>query len=276
MLSVTSCSENPPVIEQEFTKPEKKTAEPKSEPEQTNLLTQCSGMIEVSPDHMYAIHARINGIVRKISVREGETVKKGQVLAYLEHQDLIKLQEDFLKAKSEKEFLDKEFKRHQTLFEGKSISEREFEVTKAKKQSANASYESLLRQLSLLGISTSQLESKGIVSSIAIRSEAEGVVSSILIHDGSFVSQDSPVFELIDTKEKLVALNVYSEKASELVAGQTITFQIIGSEKKYSTKISRVGVETDPQKNTVRVISEPITGLSGELIVGSRVFASFE
>lgn len=276
VLTASSCSENPPVVEQEFSKSKSEPAPTKAEPESEPLLTECSGRIEVAPNHKYAIHARMNGIVRNISVREGELVKKGQVMAYLEHQDIIRLQEDFLKAKSEKEFLEKEFKRHQTLFEGQSISEREFEITKSKKLSANASFESLSRQLALLGISVAQLESKGIVTSVPIRSEAEGIVRSILIQDGSFVSQNSPLFELIDSKEKLVALQVYSEKAATLEIGQKIMFQLVGSEKQYTAKIARIGVDTDPQKNTVRIISEPLSEDSDMLIIGSRVFATFQ
>ena len=61
-----------------------------------NLDIQVNGTIELPPQHIADISPIMGGIVKNIFVIEGDRVKKGQVLATLQHPDFIQLQEDYI------------------------------------------------------------------------------------------------------------------------------------------------------------------------------------
>ena len=55
-----------------------------------------NGQLEVPPQNEAAVTAIIGANIISIKVIEGDKIKKGQVLAYLNHPDLIKLQTDYI------------------------------------------------------------------------------------------------------------------------------------------------------------------------------------
>lgn len=57
-----------------------------------------NGELEVPPQNEAAITAIIGANITRIEVIEGDKVSKGQILGYLSHQDLIKLQTDYSNA----------------------------------------------------------------------------------------------------------------------------------------------------------------------------------
>ena len=54
---------------------------------------KCSGELELPPQNKASVSAIIGGRVKSINVNEGALVKKGQILAVLEHTDIISFQE---------------------------------------------------------------------------------------------------------------------------------------------------------------------------------------
>lgn len=279
VLAITSCSSQPEENVEETTEQNTEATEQTDVKQQDSTQSgaiQCNGTIQVPQNKRIAVHSKTNGIVRNISVTVGQQVKKGQVLARLEHQDIIQLQENFLDVRSQRNFLQKEYARKKTLLEGKAISDREFEMTESEFLSTDARYNSLLQQLRLIGLSEKQVVDKGISRSIAVVAESNGIISAIPVHEGSFVSQNSALFELVDPSEKILELSVFSSDASRLHVGQTITFQIAGDPTKHTTKIKWIAASTENGKHSLQVTSEVISGENADLIVGSRVFAQID
>jgi len=68
---------------------------------------KANGKLEVPPQNEAAITAIIGANVNAIKVIEGDRIKKGQVLAYLSHPDLVKLQTDYVNIYSKLAYLQK-------------------------------------------------------------------------------------------------------------------------------------------------------------------------
>ena len=78
---------------------------------------EANGTLEVPPQSEAAITFVVGANVVSIKVIEGDKVNKGQVVAYLSHPNIIKMQTDYLNAFSNSNFLKKNYKRQQKLYD---------------------------------------------------------------------------------------------------------------------------------------------------------------
>ena len=68
-------------------------------------LVKTNGVLDVPPQNLVTISAPLGGFVKNTELLQGMKVKRGQVVAVLEHPDYIQLQEDYLSTKSQLEYL---------------------------------------------------------------------------------------------------------------------------------------------------------------------------
>ena len=92
---------------------------------------EANGELEVPPQNQAEVTAVIGANVKNIKVIEGEKVKKGQVLAYLAHPDLIQLQTDYITNWNDLQFLEQEYERQSKLYEDKITSGKDFQKLKS-------------------------------------------------------------------------------------------------------------------------------------------------
>src|SRR6187549_2806185 len=55
-----------------------------------------SGMLDVPPQSKVSVSAPMGGFVKSTDLLQGSRVEKGQVVAVMQHQDYIQLQQDYL------------------------------------------------------------------------------------------------------------------------------------------------------------------------------------
>lgn len=235
----------------------------------------CTGEIAVHADAHISLHAPIQGIVKKINVIEGQKVRQGEVLAVLQHMDIIRLQESYLKSKSEFRLNEQEFNRKQDLYKKGVIPDKEFEQAQSAYSVAKASYESLKKQLQLLGISTQQLEEGQISDAVRITSPVNGVVTAVRTNLGGYAGQDVPLFELIDEKDKHLHLMVFASEIGRIREGQHVIFRIAGNPKEYKGTVVLIGRSVDPATKAVGVHVE-MDGEARSLVVGSPAMARIQ
>lgn len=271
-LFLASCgSDQPSAPKEEETDKNISPSTEKAELEDTTGAT-CSGFIIVSPASTITQHAPTEGFVSKINVMPGTHVKKGQVLARLEHQSIIQQQESYLKQKADFAFIDSEFKRKSDLYAQKVISQKEFQEIEAKKKSAAVSLQSMEKQLSFIGISVKSIEANGIQSFVEIRAKTSGTLSKIHVNEGMFTTQNIALFELIDDSQKYVQLQIYSGDVGKVAIGQQIYFSVAGTGKKYPMTIASISNSLNQNNQSLILVSE-VLPKNPELVVGSRVFA---
>ena len=119
---------------------------------------EANGELEVPPQNQAEVTAVIGANVKNIKVIEGEKVKKGQVLAYLAHPDLIQLQTDYITNWNDLQFLEQEYERQSKLYEDKITSGKDFQKLKSDYNSKVGVVTGLEAQLQLIGISVTNLQ----------------------------------------------------------------------------------------------------------------------
>jgi len=195
-------------------------------PVQKNLtsLIKANGFITSPPQNKANVSPVMGGIVKSISVIPGSYVKKGQVLAYLEHPDYIQLQEDYLKAKSSLVFLEQEYNRQKNMLSDSATSRKLVQQTLSNYNTTSATVLSLKNKLNLLGISINSVENGRILQTIPLVSPISGYVQKVNVNVGKFADPSQIIFEIYDNSTLFIDLQVYQQDLGKIHIGQKLNF----------------------------------------------------
>ncbi len=196
--------------------------------EQKNLtdIVKANGFLSLAPQHKASISAFMGGVVKSIFVQAGDYVKKGQTLALLEHPDYIQLQDDYIKAKSNFAFLEKEYLRQKELLENNATAQKRFQQTEADYNISKAAYETLESKLKIIGINIAKLNNGEIISSVPIVSPISGYVQTVGVNIGKFADPMKEIFSIVDNSQIQLTLQVYENDISKVKVGQKIYFTL--------------------------------------------------
>ena len=99
-----------------------------------------NGSIDVPPQQKIDVSAIIGANIADIRVLEGQNVRKGEILAIIEHPELIDIQVEFKTAYNNLTFLKKEYKRLKTLTNKNITSGKEFQQIESDYNTAKTSF----------------------------------------------------------------------------------------------------------------------------------------
>lgn len=209
-----------------------------------------TGMLELFPQDKANISPFVGGNVKSIKVIEGDKVRKGEVLAYLEHPDIISMQQEFQEKNDELVFLKQDFERKQTLYDKGVSSGKEFQMAQSKFRTTTSSVNGLKSKLQLLGINTSKVAEGQIYTAIPITSPISGFVDEVMVSLGDYVAPQTKMFAVSDNSEIHMDLKVYEKDVSLVKVGQVVYFTVAAKPGQIlKGKIHAIGktFETDPK-----------------------------
>lgn len=233
-----------------------------------------SGTIEAPPQNLITISAPFGGFIHNTDLLQGMKVKKGQVLAILQHPDYIQLQQDYLDKKNKLLFLEKEYQRQKDLYHEKVSSEKTFQQIEADYKSMKAQVKGLEEKLSMIGIDVTHFTENDISGKITIRSPVNGYVSAINVNIGKYVNPNDVMFEIVNTEHLHIELMVYEKDVMKVKIGQKIMVKLPGEEKGRLAKVYLIGrkITNDRAVSVHAHLEKEDT----ELLPGTRVFAWIE
>ncbi|NQX53921.1 efflux RND transporter periplasmic adaptor subunit [Pedobacter panaciterrae] len=247
----------------EFTSAQYKTAGiALGSPEMKDLsgLLKVNGFIDVPPQNLVSVTTQMGGIVKSTPLLQGSTVSKGQVIAVLQNQEYVLLQQDYLESKSQLELADSEYKRQQTLAEQNVNAKKTLQQARAQFQSMLARESALKQRLQLININPASLSAANIRSQINIYSPITGYVTKVNVNTGKFVNPNDAMFEIVNSANLHVELNVFERDASKVKAGQRVRFSMANDTEEQIAVVDLVGREINSDKTiTVHAISKGST-----------------
>ncbi len=184
------------------------------------------GAVRVPVENMQEVTSFYGGYVSGMELLEGQSVRKGEVLFYLENPEFILLQQNYLEAKSQLNYLKAEYDRQKTLFGEKIASQKNYLKAEADYQSTRAKAESLKRQLGLLRINVDQLQPESIRSKVPIYSPIAGFVTAINVVPGAFMQPTDVAVSLISKEHLHMELVVFEKDATLIRKGQIVEVRI--------------------------------------------------
>jgi cobalt-zinc-cadmium efflux system membrane fusion protein len=139
----------------------------------------------------------ISGRIKKINVKLGDKVSKGQILMEIESFDVGSIKSNYLKAKANVEFLSANYERQKKLYSDNINSQKSIQELKSEFDKAKAELRSEESKLGSIGISASEINSdKSLSSIISVRAPIGGIISEKNVVIGQNVDQATNAFKI--------------------------------------------------------------------------------
>jgi cobalt-zinc-cadmium efflux system membrane fusion protein len=215
-------------------------------------VVKVNGMLDVPPQNVVSVSPRLGGYVRSTPLLQGLRVRKGQVLAVVEHQDIVMLQQEFLETRSRLEFAEAEFKRQEALQKENINAVKTFQQSTAEYKSLMARLSALRQRLSLIGINAEKLNESSINAVYSIISPIDGYVAEVNVMLGKFVAPSDVLCRIVNTSHVHVELMVFERDAPKIREGQRVRVTLVNEAQERMAKVYLIGREITPER-TVRV-----------------------
>jgi cobalt-zinc-cadmium efflux system membrane fusion protein len=224
----------------------------KIEQKSISSLLKVNGKIDVPPQNIVSVSIPLGGYLKSTKLLEGMHISKGEVIAVMEDQQYVQLQQDYLTAKAHFSSLEKEFQRQKELNESKASSDKVFENAQAEYLSQKVLIKSLSEKLKLISINPDKLNENTISRSINIYSPIDGFVSAIKMNIGKYASPTDVLFELINPADIHLALTIFEKDLDKLFIGQKIiAYNNNKFSKKYNCEIILIGKNISPERAVI-------------------------
>lgn len=182
-----------------------------------------------------SVKARIAGEVREVLVREGETVKAGQVLVRMdtrEYQARLDQAKGALQAaRGQLEISSKARDNNQALFAKGFISQNAFDNTASQYSIALANVESAKGALDVV---------QKMFSDTVIQAPISGLVSSRTIQPGEKVSADNRLLDVVDLEKMELEAAVPTSEIMRVSQGQEVMVKVEGLSQALPGKVVRI------------------------------------
>jgi cobalt-zinc-cadmium efflux system membrane fusion protein len=236
---------------------------------------EVTGIIDVPPKNRASVTAYFDGYVTQTELLVGDEVKKGDVLVKLKHPNFIKIQQNYVEALSNVNYLKSEFDRKQSLYEDQVIAQKIFQSTKNQFLNAKAQLASAKEQLKLMNLSPIQIAQGNFTSEINILAPISGKISKLNVAQGKFIAKSDMIMEILDVDHVHLELDVFEKDLLSINKGDTLSFTIPEvSHQKFEAYVRLIGAEIS-QNRRVRVHAHPINE-NVNFKVGMFVNASFK
>ncbi|MDZ7647870.1 MAG: efflux RND transporter periplasmic adaptor subunit [Cytophagales bacterium] len=223
----------------------------KIEQKSISSVLKVNGRIDVPPQNIISISVPMGGYLKYTKLLPGMHLSKGEVIAMMEDQQYIQLQQDFLTAKARLIFAANEYNRQKELNQSKASSDKVFQQTEVDYTTEKINVKSLAERLKLIGINPDKLDENTISKSINIYSPIDGYVSKVNVNIGKFTQPSEVLFELINPADIHLALTIFEKDLSKLSIGQKL-FAYTNSQpdKKYECEIILIGKNLSTERST--------------------------
>ena len=209
-----------------------------------------NGKISIPVQNAISISAPLGGYLKWTSLSEGKQIRKGEIIATLEDQQYIQIQQDYLSAKAQFPGIEKEFYRQKSLNTNKATSDKIFENAEAMYLSQKILIKSLSEKLKLIQINPEQLNETNLSRNINIYSPINGFVRTVKTTIGSYVSPTEVLFELTNPSDFYLALKVFEKDINKLKIGQEIiAYSNQSIQEKITGKIQTIGKDISAERS---------------------------
>jgi len=208
-----------------------------------------NGTIDVPPQNMISVSIPLGGYLKSTKLLPGLKIRKGEVIAVMEDQQYIQLQQDYLTTKVRLAFSKAEFERQKELNASKASSDKVFQQIQMEYNTQRISLSSLEQKLRMININPGSITESNISRTIPVYSPINGFVSKVNVNIGKFVNPSDVLFELIDPSYIHLNLKIFEKDLNKLSMGQKIiAYTNNQPDKKYAGEISLISRDLSAER----------------------------
>jgi cobalt-zinc-cadmium efflux system membrane fusion protein len=256
------------------------------------------GKIAVDEDHSTPIFSPYSGLIKRLAVKLGERIKRGQLVFALEATDMVQAQNDFITslaaletARSQLNLAQIIEKRQHDLYDAKAVPLKDWQqaqndlvAAQNNVRSAEIALEAVRNRLRILQKTEQEIvdfEKTGKINpETPIYSPIDGTIVQRKVGPGQYVisGASDPVFVVGDLATVWLFANVREADAPKVAIGQAVEFKVLSyPERTFAAKISYVTPAVDPTTRRVQVranVDNPGGLLQPEMFANVSIFTS--
>ena len=181
------------------------------------------------------VKARVAGELQGLTVREGDFVKAGQVIARIDASDLQsrvrQAREQAESAKAQIEVVQRQYDNNKALVDQGFISKTALDASLANLNAAQSTYKAALAATDVARKS---------VDDTVLKAPISGQVSQRLAQPGERVGVDTRIVEIVDLSRLELEATLSAADSTQIQVGQSADLQIEGSPKTVAAKVARI------------------------------------
>lgn len=235
-----------------------------------NVL-KANGVVSVAPQNLATVSMPLGGFIKSTTLVPGNFVTRGQTLAYIENQDFVDIQQNYLEAKNKLSYAKAEYDRHNDLYKEDVYSEKNVQQVAVEYKNLTAQVKSLEQKLLMIGIDPEGLKEDNISSSVCLRSPISGYLKSVNVNIGKSVSSTDVLFEIVNSDRLFLELTLFEKDAEKATVGQKVKFFVNNGNDEHEAVITQTGKSVDEDK-TLKVFAN-VTGKCENVLPGMYVNA---
>ena len=213
------------------------------------LLT---GQINVPPTGMAGVSSSTGGIIKTARFVPGNYVTRGQTLAMVENPDLARLQQEYLQARSNLGYAQKDYNRQMYLNKYQASSDKVTQKAANEAQSQGAAVRGIESQLRSYGINPGSVSSGNIRKSVSVVAPISGYISRVNASIGQYVSSADVLYEIVNNGQTHLVLKVFEKDLNKISVGQKVyAFTNQNPEKKYAATVKLIGKDFAPDRSVL-------------------------
>lgn len=227
----------------------------------------------LAPLNQAVVKATVAGQVRRVLVREGDPVQRGDVLAELDTTDLRTrleaTQADQAERRARLAIAERNRDTNQALLKQNFISQNAFEQLLSTYQANEAAVRFADAQV--------QMATKAIDDAV-VRAPISGRVSKRMVNGGERVMPDAHIATIVDLSRLELEAAVPASDIASISAGQSVSFKVDGyGERTFDGKVDRINPVAEAGSRSIKLfIAVPNAGglLRGGMFAQGRITLS--
>src|SRR5450830_983904 len=181
------------------------------------------------------IKARVAGELQDLTVREGDFVKAGQVIARIEASEYLsrvqQARQQAESAKAQVEVVQRQYDNNKALVDQGFISRTALDTSLANLNAAQATYRAAL--------AATEIAAKSVADTV-LKAPISGQVSQRLAQPGERVGVDAKIVEVVELSQLELEAALSASDAMEVRVGQSAELQIEGSQQAIKAQVVRI------------------------------------
>jgi len=194
------------------------------------------------------VKARVPGELQGLSVREGERVSAGQIIARVDASEyqarVLQAQQQAQAAKAQVDIARRNFDNNRSLVEQGFISKTALDTSAATLNAAEATYGAAQAGTE---VATKSLEDT------VLRAPISGLISQRLVQNGERVGIEARIVEIVDLGRIELEASLSASESIQVRLGQTAQLQIEGATQPVKATVVRINPSTTPGSRAVLV-----------------------
>ncbi|HEX7365540.1 MAG TPA: efflux RND transporter periplasmic adaptor subunit [Pelobium sp.] len=207
-----------------------------------------NGLLDLPPQSKASVATPFAGILKNTKLLQGMKVKKGDLIAVLQHPDYLEIQQNYLQVSSELAYQKEEYERQEKLAKEEINAKKSLQKAASDYQILLAAKHALESKLKLMNINLQNLRKGNLLSTINIYSPISGYVTRVNTNIGAMVNQTDVLFEIADTEHLHAELTVYEKDIPKIKIGQKVRFTLANEQEERMATVYLIGREISSER----------------------------